>query len=66
MAGEYKFLSFFFFLKVKCRLLQFIRFLSFLFRTFWRHILFPSTHKPEGDGLSFRTIYNGFNEDDWP
>jgi palmitoyltransferase len=25
-------------------------------RTFWRHVLFPSTHLPEGDGVSWMTV----------
>ncbi|XP_055317033.1 palmitoyltransferase ZDHHC16 [Sitodiplosis mosellana] len=34
-------------------------------RTFWRHFLFPSTHKPEGNGLVFQTI-NTLTSNNWP
>ncbi|KAG7313572.1 hypothetical protein JYU34_000723 [Plutella xylostella] len=33
-------------------------------RSFWRHVLLPSTHKPIGNGLSFHTQFEV--EDDWP
>jgi palmitoyltransferase len=27
-------------------------------RTYWRHVLLPSTHKPEGNGLTWLTMYD--------
>lgn len=33
-------------------------------RSFWRHFLFPSTHKPEGDGTVFETIHS--QTSNWP
>lgn len=36
-------------------------------RTWWRHVLLPSTHKPEGNGLSFYTIHDTVqSKEDWP
>jgi len=28
----------------------------YLYRTIWRHILFPSRHKPDGNGLTWPQI----------
>lgn len=33
-------------------------------RTFLRHVLFPSTHPPSGNGLTWHTIHNAV--EDWP
>lgn len=33
-------------------------------RTFLRHVLLPSTHKPTGSGLVWHTVYNTL--EDWP
>ncbi|KAL5284990.1 ZDHHC16 family protein [Megaselia abdita] len=36
-------------------------------RTFFRHILFPSNHKPEGNGLTFPTVHdNKTHKNEWP
>lgn len=36
-------------------------------RTWWRHVLLPSGHKSEGNGLSWYTVHdNDLNSDDWP
>uniref|UniRef100_A0A1I8MF10 Palmitoyltransferase n=1 Tax=Musca domestica TaxID=7370 RepID=A0A1I8MF10_MUSDO len=38
-------------------------------RTFWRTVLLPSWHKPEGDGLSFHTVHDyeyAKQIDEWP
>ena len=29
--------------------------LPYAYRTFWRHVLLPSTHKPDGDGHTWDT-----------
>lgn len=29
-----------------------------LCRSFWRHVLLPSVHKPEGDGIHWLTVYD--------
>ncbi|XP_016951073.1 palmitoyltransferase ZDHHC16 [Drosophila biarmipes] len=35
-------------------------------RSFWRTVLLPSWHKPEGTGLSFHTVNDAPFEDEWP
>lgn len=30
--------------------------LFFLKRSFWRHVVIPSIHKPEGDGIKWMTV----------
>lgn len=36
-------------------------------RTFLKHIMFPSSHKPEGNGLTWYTIHDTIPAvDDWP
>ncbi|XP_017846080.1 palmitoyltransferase ZDHHC16 [Drosophila busckii] len=35
-------------------------------RSFWRTVLLPSWHKPEGNGLSFHTVHDAPFEDEWP
>lgn len=36
-------------------------------RSWWRHVLLPSSHKPEGNGLTFHTVHDTIVEkDDWP
>ncbi|KAH8267863.1 hypothetical protein KR026_009801 [Drosophila bipectinata] len=35
-------------------------------RSFWRTVLLPSWHKPEGTGLSFHTVHDAPFEDEWP
>ncbi|EDW45203.1 palmitoyltransferase ZDHHC16 [Drosophila sechellia] len=35
-------------------------------RSFWRTVLLPSWHKPEGTGLSFHTVNDVPFEDEWP
>lgn len=36
-------------------------------RTFLRHILLPSNHKPEGNGLNFPTVHDTKkHKDEWP
>lgn len=27
-------------------------------RKFWSHVLLPSSHKPDGNGLTFQTVYS--------
>lgn len=43
----------------------FFFFFHFPPRTFWRHFLLPSTHQPDGNGLTFETIHT-ITCDDWP
>jgi hypothetical protein len=31
----------------------------FLSRSFWRHVILPSIHKPEGDGVAWTTVLDG-------
>lgn len=45
--------------------LNWVNFFFINFRTFWRHFLFPSRHKPEGDGMVFQTI-NTLTQNNWP
>ncbi|KAL4705678.1 hypothetical protein ACJJTC_018751 [Scirpophaga incertulas] len=33
-------------------------------RKFWRHVLFPSNHKPAGNGVMWHTLYN--RREEWP
>ncbi|XP_030573604.1 palmitoyltransferase ZDHHC16 [Drosophila novamexicana] len=35
-------------------------------RSFWRTVLLPSWHRPEGNGLSFHTVHDAIFEDEWP
>jgi len=35
--------------------------LVFLFRSFFWHVLMPSSHLPEGNGLIWRTIYTEYS-----
>lgn len=38
-------------------------------RTFWRNVLLPSWHKPEGNGLTFHTVHDEhayLSTDEWP
>uniref|UniRef100_A0A182RQF1 Palmitoyltransferase n=1 Tax=Anopheles funestus TaxID=62324 RepID=A0A182RQF1_ANOFN len=36
-------------------------------RTWWRHVMLPSSHKPEGNGLTWLTYENTFDSaDEWP
>lgn len=44
---------------------SFFNYLNLCCRTFWRHFLFPSTHKPDGDGMTFQTIYT-LAPNNWP
>lgn len=40
--------------------------ISICCRSFWRTVLLPSWHKPEGNGLSFHTVHDAPFEDEWP
>lgn len=46
-----------------------------IYRSFWRTVLLPSWHQPEGDGLIFHTVHDYAiasapsiysNDDEWP